>query len=96
MDRMGAPVVTPDRLRALAGRYRSDELDVEWTLRATDEGALVLERRRLPDQRLAPIYEDGFSGGAGSLRFTRDTGGRVTGFLFTAGRVRHIQFERVQ
>ena len=68
---------------------------MEWTLRASD-GVFTLERRRLPDQRLTPIYEDGFSGGAGSLRFTRDANGRVTGFLLTSGRVRHIEFERAK
>jgi hypothetical protein len=95
MVRMGAPVVTPERLAELAGRYRSEELDVEWTLRATG-GAFILERRRLPNQQLAPLYEDGFTGGVGSLRFTRDSDGRVTGFLLTSGRVRQIRFERMR
>ena len=93
-DRVGAPVTTPERIGELAGRYRSEELDVDWTVRAGDDGGLLLERRRLPVQPLRPVFEDGFAAGVGSLRFTRGADGRVDGFLLTSGRVRHIRFDR--
>ena len=93
-ERVGAPLASRERLAELAGRYRSEELDVEWTVAIGDDGALQLERRRLPAQRLRPVFEDGFAAGVGSLRFTRGAGGRVDGFLLTSGRVRHIRFAR--
>ncbi len=94
LDRMRSPDATPGRLKELAGRYRSEELDVDWAIVSGDAGPLVLQRRRLADQPMQPVYEDGFSAGAGSLRFTRDGAGRVDGFLLTSGRVRHIRFDR--
>lgn len=94
LDRMRSPDATPGRLKDVAGRYRSEELDVEWAIVTHDAGALVLQRRRLPDQPMEPVYEDGFSAGVGSLRFTRDAAGRIDGFLLTSGRVRHIRFNR--
>lgn len=80
-------------LAEYAGRYRSEELDVEWVFASSDSN-LVLSIRREPDQRLRPLYEDGFIAGGAAVRFTRDPAGRITGFLYTAGRVRHMRFER--
>jgi CubicO group peptidase (beta-lactamase class C family) len=95
LERVGPAVVTKQRLSELAGRYRSTELDVEWTLAVVGDSSLSLSRRRTPDQRLTPTYADGFTGGAGDIRFTRDQSGRVTGFLLTSGRIRHIRFDRI-
>jgi CubicO group peptidase (beta-lactamase class C family) len=80
-------------LSEYAGRYRSEELDVEWVFAASDS-SLVLSVRREPEQRLRPVYDDGFSAGAAVVRFTRDSAGRITGFLYSAGRVRHLRFDR--
>ena len=93
LQRMGAVDASREKLAGYAGRYRSEELDVEWTL-ALNDSVLVLSRRRTPDQRLTPIYADGFAGGVGSLRFTRDSAGSINGFLLTSGRIRHIRFDR--
>lgn len=80
-------------LSEYAGRYRSEELDVEWVF-AVSDSSLVLSIRREPDQRLRPVYDDGFSAGGAVVRFTRNGAGRITGFLYSAGRVRHMWFER--
>lgn len=80
-------------LAEYAGRYRSEELDVEWTFAASDS-SLMLSIRREPDQRLRPVYEDGFSAGGAVVRFTRDAAGRITGFRYSAGRVRQMWFAR--
>jgi hypothetical protein len=80
-------------LAEYAGRYRSEELDVEWVFAASDS-SLVLSIRREPDQRLRPVYDDGFSAGGAVVRFTRDSADRITGFLYSAGRVRHMRFDR--
>lgn len=94
LQRMGAPDASRARLAGYVGRYRSEELDVEWSIALGGDTALVLSRRRTPDQRLTPLYADGFGGGVGNIRFTRGKDGRVDGFLLTSGRIRHIRFER--
>ena len=95
LERVPPPAVTKQRLGELAGRYRSAELDVEWTIAVVGDTGLSLSRRRTPDQRLTPAYADGFTGGVGNIRFTRDSSGRVTGFLLTSGRIRHVRFDRL-
>jgi len=82
-------------LRELAGRYRSEELDVSWTVSVVGDSALMLSRPRVPDQRMSGVYRDGYNAGVGNVRFVRDGAGRVTGLLLTAGRVRNIRFDRV-
>lgn len=93
-ERVAPPKVTRAELAEFAGQYRSEELDVEWTITAARDSALTLSRRRMPDQRLTAVYTDGFSGGVGSVRFTRNAAGRIDGFLLSAGRIRHIRFDR--
>ncbi len=89
------PAVTSSTaIAAIAGRYRSDELDVVWTLSPNAAGGLTLSRRRFPDAPVQPAYLDAFTTNVGLLRVTRDASGSVTGFLLTAGRVRNLWFER--
>lgn len=93
LRRMNAADVSPSRLAGFAGTYRSEELDVEWTI-AIQDSTLTLLRRRTPEQRLTAMYADGFAGGVGNIRFTRDGTGKITGFLLTSGRIRHVRFDR--
>jgi len=93
-SRMPPPATARAELALYAGRYRSEELDSEWTISIGADSALTLSRRRVPDLRMAPLYRDGFNSGVGAIRFTRDAGGRVNGFLLSAGRIRHMRFDR--
>jgi len=94
LQRMDAPDISRARLAGFIGRYRSEELDVQWSIALGADTALVLSRRRAPDQRLSATYANGFAGAVGNIRFTRGSDGRVNGFLLTSGRIRHIRFER--
>lgn len=94
--RMPPPVTSAEARAAYVGRYRSEELDVEWSLAAGPDSSLTLSRRRFPDQPAQPAYLDAFTAGVGAMRFTRDASGAVTGFLLTAGRIRNVRFERVR
>jgi hypothetical protein len=78
------------------GTYVSDELDAQFIV-SSRNGALVLMRRPYETFDLRPMYVDDFEagGGLGSLRFARDTRGRVTGFSFFAGRVLDVRFRRL-
>jgi CubicO group peptidase (beta-lactamase class C family) len=82
------------RLADYAGTYRSPELELDVTLSVKD-GRLTLFRRPADTIALTPLYKDGFQAqGAGTFYFTRDARGRVNGFEITAGRVRHVKFEK--
>src|SRR3954468_5773317 len=87
------PGLTSERLADYAGTYVSDELDVQLTIVVRD-GKLVLQRRESEDATLRPLYEDDFSSPIGSLRFSRDGSGRVTGFGVYNGRIRNVRFTR--
>ena len=82
---------TPADLVAFAGTYYSEEIDTTYTLYV--EGGKLKARFR-PAQRfeLIPVYTDAFESEGDVLRFTRDSSGRVDGFLVYAGRVRHLRF----
>jgi hypothetical protein len=43
---------------------------------------------------LRPTVQDVFVGQIGTLRFTRDSSHRVTGFVLDAGRIQGFQFKR--
>ena len=72
------PSLTSERLADYAGTYASEELDVQLTV-AVQDGRLVLRRREAEDAPLRPVYEDDFTSPIGSLHFSRDGTGRVTG-----------------
>ncbi|MEP6763475.1 MAG: serine hydrolase domain-containing protein [Gemmatimonadaceae bacterium] len=79
------------------GRYASDELDVVLNVVARD-GNVVITRRPDDEIALRPTYADDFqgSGGLGSVRFSRDAKGGVTGFSIFAGRVLDVRFKRTK
>lgn len=86
--------LSPADAAAIAGTYRSGELDARYRIRA-DVAALRLEVGNWLDGPLARTGEDVFRRGPLTLRFMRDGAGRVSGFLLDAGRVRGVPFERV-
>ncbi|MGE0553548.1 MAG: serine hydrolase domain-containing protein [Gemmatimonadales bacterium] len=93
-DRVEPPSVAPAALAALAGRYQSAELDVEWTVVQRDTALLV--RTPTGDERdLVPVHADGFTLDGAAVLIDRDGRGRVRGLLVTPGRSRNIRFERV-
>ncbi len=88
-----SPVVST--LRAFTGTYRSSEAGAEWHVLVVDD-SLVIERR--PGQRdvAQPIYRDAFSvpGTGWTLRFRRDTRGRVTAVDVGITRMRRLTMRR--
>jgi hypothetical protein len=92
--------LVPPPARALplsdyTGTYTSQELDVQFRV-ASRAGKLYLQRRPADEFELRPVYADDFQagGGLGTLRFRRDSSGRVSGFSFFAGRVLDVRFDR--
>ncbi len=78
-------------LDAFAGAYRSEELDVTYTVAKRDSG-LVLE-----SSTLLPVSRDAFVGDyMGTVRFFRDPRGGVAGFTLNRQAARGVRFERIQ
>jgi hypothetical protein len=88
------PAATDTRsLAALAGRYRSEEIGVTWSVELRD-GALVARRAGGADIPFEPIYRDAFRTGPANAVVERDGSGRPRALLITTGRSRNIRFER--
>jgi CubicO group peptidase (beta-lactamase class C family) len=89
-------VPEPAALAGYAGRYRSAELDVTWTLFVRD-GQLFLDGEEPTPLALEPTIADEFALGADLvLRFVRSVAGTVSGFEVHSEQVRGILFDRVE
>jgi CubicO group peptidase (beta-lactamase class C family) len=87
---------TPAQLRAYAGRYRNEDLNVVYTL-IVRGSTLVIQIPGREDIVLAPIFKDGFHGSLVDLiRFSRDANGAVTGFAINRVTVRNLPFQRLR
>ena len=80
----------PD-LQSFTGAYRSEEIEPVYRLVLKD-ATLRLERLKSPPAALEPVVADVFRGPFGIVRFTRNSGGAVSGFTIEAGRIRGLKF----
>jgi CubicO group peptidase (beta-lactamase class C family) len=95
-EKIRVPPPSVSWLESLAGRYRSDELDVTYTVEARPGGLLIHPVGR-PDISVESVDRDTFAGrSAGTVRLQRDARQRVTGFTFNRAAARGVSFERVQ
>ena len=90
---MELPSVTFDvskaDLASLTGNYRSEELDVTYTV-AMRDSSLILQT-----STLSPVSKDAFVGEyMGVVRFSRDQRGAVSGFTLNRQAARGVRFER--
>jgi CubicO group peptidase (beta-lactamase class C family) len=98
-----APTATrpiPARIAArYAGRYRSEELGAVYQLELKGDSLSLLlpQPLRVPVQATDTIdlLRAVLPPAPMTIRFTRDTGGRITGFFLDAMRLRGLRFERV-
>jgi len=86
---------TTAQLGEFAGRYLSKELDVPFYV-TVGVGSLVIHPPKMAPRTLVPLANDLFISDGISVRFTRDPGGQVSGFLMSGrwNRVQNIRFER--
>jgi CubicO group peptidase (beta-lactamase class C family) len=82
---------TAAQLKAFAGVYRSDEIDLLYRVTLKD-GTLRVERLKAAPVPLEPLVRDTFRAQFGIVRFTRDNAGAVTGCIIEAGRIRGLTF----
>jgi hypothetical protein len=81
-------------LEGLAGEYVSDEAEVTFKVELQNEHLVI---RRRPDTiiPLTPAYRDGFTCSLGSIRFLRDSSGRITELSLGESRVWDLRFRRL-
>jgi hypothetical protein len=78
-----------------AGNYVSEEIEPVYQM-SVQGGKLVLARLKHKPDTLEPRVRDVFSAEMGTIRFTRDSKHRVSGFLLSTGRIRNFRFTRRQ
>jgi CubicO group peptidase (beta-lactamase class C family) len=86
---------SPAQLRAYAGVYASEELDVEWTI-AEHGATLVIRRPGNGDTVVEPLATDMFTTIGDFMTFSRDARGAITGLTLTATGARGLRFKRVR
>ena len=87
----------PQQLDEFAGEYYSPELDT--TYKITPQGDKLLFRTgNWGDFLLSSRFIDSFANPEemGSLIFTRDRKGRVSGFVIRSGKVRNMRFNKIK
>ncbi|GEN11903.1 hypothetical protein MFU01_69400 [Myxococcus fulvus] len=92
--RVREPMPTAGELEALVGKYRSDEVDMTYTVRLVD-GKLALSWFRRDDLMLEPVGGNRFVSSFGAVSFTKGASGGVDGMLVSSRRLRRFRAERV-
>jgi CubicO group peptidase (beta-lactamase class C family) len=83
-------------IRSYAGEFRSEEIAATYTVEARDS-ALVVRSAWGSDIPIAPFSKDVFVGDfVGIVKFSRDSGGVITGFTLNREKARGVRFDRVR
>ncbi|RKH86951.1 serine hydrolase [Corallococcus sp. AB045] len=93
--RVSEPKPTASALASFAGQYRSDEVDMTYTVRVTD-GKLAIRWPRRDEVVLEAVGGDRFAGSLGAVTFTRAASGGVDGLTISNRRLRRFRAERLQ
>jgi len=90
-----ATAFTPSgtELSEYVGAYVSEEIDPVYRI-VLQDGNLSLTRLKNKPETLRPAVRDVFTGDIGTVRFTRDSGQRISGLVLNAGRIRNFRFEK--
>ena len=87
---------TATDLKAVDGRYESQELGTAFEILPGTKGILVrFERSPEKTQELEPVARDTYMRNMAIVRFRRDAGGKITGFDYGNPVVRNIRFTRL-
>jgi hypothetical protein len=81
------------QLNEYAGVYSSEEIEPLYDLKL-EKGELVLHRLKNKPDILHPVTLDLFAGSIGNVRFTRNAGGKISGFMLSTGRIKNLRFEK--
>lgn len=76
-----------------AGAYVSEEIDPVYRI-VLEGDKLSLVRLKRKADTLQPAVRDVFTGDIGTVRFLRDAGGHISGFVLNAGRIQNFHFTK--
>ncbi|WP_233607266.1 hypothetical protein [Corallococcus sp. AB018] len=93
--RVTEPKPTATALATFAGHYRSEEVDMTFTVRVMD-GKLAIRWPRRDEVVLDAIGDDHFVGSLGTVTFTRATSGGINGLTLSNRRLRRFRAERLE
>jgi CubicO group peptidase (beta-lactamase class C family) len=85
---------TAAQLAEFVDAYVSGEIDPVYRI-ALQNGKLTLARLKHKPDTLRPATRDVFVGDIGTLRFTRDAEGHLSGFILNTGRVQNFRFTKM-
>jgi hypothetical protein len=85
-----ASVTTPE----FTGDFYSPELNTVYTL-VTKEGQLIVKFQRMADVLMKPTAPDQFTIDKRRVEFVRDNDRKITGFMFSSGRINNIWFGKI-
>lgn len=89
------PAPDPRLFALLSGWYQDAETGASVEL-ASEDSVVVMRYPPARSVRLRLTADDSLAGPGRAIRLRRDGAGRVVGFVYHAGRVRNISFERVK
>ncbi|HEY1112593.1 MAG TPA: serine hydrolase domain-containing protein [Chitinophagaceae bacterium] len=95
-SRAQPPAYNEADLQAFAGRYQSEDLGSVFEI-VPGTNALVMRFERAPEKaiELAPAAPDTWMRSMMVVRFRRDAGGKITGFVYSNPVARNISFTRL-
>jgi CubicO group peptidase (beta-lactamase class C family) len=96
IHRVNPRIPSPSDLPVFAGNYRSEELEVTYTV-AVDGSALKIRIPGRDDIFVQPVAADTFAGQlVGVMKFSGNSSERVSGFTVNTTGVRGLRFERLK
>jgi CubicO group peptidase (beta-lactamase class C family) len=92
--RVTAPMPTALALSSFAGQYRSEEVDMTYTVLVAG-GKLTIRWPRRDEVVLEAVGGDRFVGSLGTITFTRATSGEIDGLTISNRRLRRLRADRL-
>jgi CubicO group peptidase (beta-lactamase class C family) len=92
--RVTAPVPTAAAVSSFAGQYRSEEVDMTYTVRVAN-GKLAIRWPRRDEVVLDAVGGDRFVGSLGTVSFTRGASREVDGLTISNRRLRRLRADRL-
>jgi CubicO group peptidase (beta-lactamase class C family) len=92
-ERVAAFEASEKDLVEYAGSYVSEEIDPVYRV-SIEGGQLVMRRPKNPPVKLEPLTRDVFAIGPGTMRFTRTSGNKISGFLLNTDQTKNFKFSK--
>jgi CubicO group peptidase (beta-lactamase class C family) len=86
-------VPSASQMNEYIGIYSSEEIEPLYEVKLDGDRLELLRLRNKPDV-LHPVTLDLFAGSIGTIRFTRNSSGKISGFTLSTGRINNLRFQK--